>query len=399
MPSINPKMLLWARQTTGLSLEHAAKSLGITEARGISAIDRLSAIEAGDEQITRPLLLRMTKVYRRSLLAFYLNEVPSRGDRGQDFRSVREPEQGRENLLDALLRDVKARQNMVRSILEDDDTEALPFIGSMRISDGVQAVAKSISNTIKLELGEFRSQNNLEKAFSFLREKVELSGIFVLLVSNLGSHHSVLDVEVFRGFALADDMAPFIALNDQDAKPAWSFTLLHELAHLWLGATGVSDGNLESQIEKFCNNVASQILLPPDELSKAGIGPATSLIEAKSIIQDFANARHLSSSMVAYGLRNQGFISEATWRSLASIFRNGWVQARDLKKQRDKQINGGPDYYVVRRHKLGAGLLQFVSRSIDGGYLSHTKAARVLGVKARSVQRLLSGTLSMGNLV
>ncbi|MFY1080099.1 ImmA/IrrE family metallo-endopeptidase, partial [Escherichia coli] len=77
---------------------------------------------------------------------------------------------------------------------------------------------------------------------------------------NLGSHHSALNVELFRGFALSDKVAPFVVINDQDSEQAWSFTLLHELAHIWLGQTGVSGGRPTSVIETFCNDVAGRIL-------------------------------------------------------------------------------------------------------------------------------------------
>jgi Zn-dependent peptidase ImmA (M78 family) len=87
-----------------------------------------------------------------------------------------------------------------------------------------------------------------------------------LLAGNLGSHHSAIPVSAFRGFAIADPIAPFIVINDGDAKAAWSFTLLHELVHLWLGATGVSGGVPEMQIERFCNEVAGAFLLSPVDL-------------------------------------------------------------------------------------------------------------------------------------
>src|SRR3546814_16138482 len=73
---------------------------------------------------------------------------------------------------------------------------------------------------------------------------------YVLLIGNLGSHHSAIDIDAFRGFALADPIAPFVVINDRDAKTAWSFTLLHEVAHLWIGATGVSGGHFEGSTEQ-----------------------------------------------------------------------------------------------------------------------------------------------------
>jgi Zn-dependent peptidase ImmA (M78 family) len=94
-----------------------------------------------------------------------------------------------------------------------------------------------------MNLSDFRSQSSAEEAFSFLRSRAEEVGVFVLLKGDLGSHHTAIDLQTFRGFALADPVAPFVVINDQDSKSAWSFTLIHELAHLWLGQTGVRTRN------------------------------------------------------------------------------------------------------------------------------------------------------------
>jgi hypothetical protein len=84
------------------------------------------------------------------------------------------------------------------------------------------------------------SIERFEEAFAYLRQKVESSRIFVLLLGNLGSHHTNISVEIFRGFALADKIAPLAVISDNDAVSAWCFTTLHKVAHLWLGETGVS---------------------------------------------------------------------------------------------------------------------------------------------------------------
>jgi Zn-dependent peptidase ImmA (M78 family) len=118
--------------------------------------------------------------------------------------------------------------------------------------------------------------------------------VFVLLLGNLGSHHTNIDAEVFRGFAVADPLAPFIVINDQDARPAWSFTALHELAHLWLGATGVSGQSLEAQIERYCNDVAGEILLPTAEVTRVLAGlRRLPLPEAIETVTQFANQRNI----------------------------------------------------------------------------------------------------------
>lgn len=392
MPAAKPEILTWSRETAGLSVEEAAAKLGIKDARGVAAADRLAALEAGHGVPSRPLLLKMAKHYRRPLLTFYMSAPPRKGDRGEDFRSLPERQTQAEPLVDALVRDIRARQSMVRTILEDDEeAEPLQFVGSATMDEGVGALLASIRQTFGIDLAAFRAQGSSDAAFALLRTKVETAGVFVLLVGNLGSHHTALDVSAFRGFALADRIAPFIVINDQDAKSAWSLTLLHELAHLWLGATGVSGALAEGHVERFCNDVASNFLLPSTELQALGVARNTDQEIAARLISEFAQERLLSRSMVAYRLFRAGSLTEATWRQLVGRFQLEWRQARAAQRERDRGEEGGPNYYVVRRHRLGPALLRFVARNMSGGSLTPTKAGKVLGVKPRSVAPLLSG--------
>jgi Zn-dependent peptidase ImmA (M78 family) len=397
MPLVNPEILRWARETAGLSEEDAVRKLDISDTRNGTGLQRLRAYEEGKDPPSRPVLVKMAKQYRRPLLTFYMSAPPRAGDRGHDFRNVADHQAGAEPLIDALLRDVQARQSMVRSLLEDEEARPLPFIGSMTMDDGVGTVLASIRQTIAVEIAAFRAQRSPESAFALLRNGVEAAGIFVLLIGNLGSHHTTIDVEAFRGFALADPIAPFIVINDQDAKSAWSFTLIHELAHLWLGTTGVSGSEGDAQIEKFCNEVAGNFLLPANELALIQIDQAQDVAAVSRAISTFAEERHLSRSMVAYQLLQNDRLTRDAWSGLTRLFRDQWRAGRDAQRGRARQTDGGPNYYVVRRHRLGAALLQFVSRSLSDGALTPTKAGKVLGVKARSVEPLLSGAaLSAG---
>jgi Zn-dependent peptidase ImmA (M78 family)/transcriptional regulator with XRE-family HTH domain len=389
MPKVNPEILKWARETAGLSQADAVKKLGIGDARGVAAVDRLAALERGEVAPTRRQLLNMVQLYRRPLVTFYMAAPPRKGDRGQDFRNVPDRHTGAEALVDALVRDIRARQSMVREVLvNEEEARPLSFIGSMEMNEGIGAVLASIRQTIRLDLAEFRAQATPESAFALLRSRVEAAGVFVLLAGNLGSHHTAIDVAAFRGFALADAIAPFIVVNDQDTKPAWSFTLLHELAHLWLGTTGVSGAFADAQIEQFCNAVAAGFLLPPNELPLVGVNRHTAFGIATRLIAQFAEERHLSRTMVAYALFQAGFVDEPTWLGLTRVFNLQWRQSRAAIRER--QSDSGANYYIVRRHRLGSALLHFVSRNISDGVLTPTKASKVLGVKPRSVAPLLS---------
>jgi Zn-dependent peptidase ImmA (M78 family)/transcriptional regulator with XRE-family HTH domain len=398
MLNVNPEILRWAREAAHLTLEDAADELGLATARGIAGPDRLAALEAGEEEPTRPLLVRMARQYRRPLLTFYLSAPPRQGERGQDFRTLPSEHSRRDDaLVDALIRDVRARQAMVRALLEAEDEAApLPFVGSVLMPRGVQAVADAINRTLGLDIAHFRCgdpNNNRasKKGFDYLRDRAEKAGIYVLLIGNLGSYHTNFDVEIFRGFALADPIAPFVVINDRDAKTAWSFTLLHELAHIWLGQTGVSGENAASAIEQFCNDVAGRILLPDQELSGEARLRDASFETIVARVNEIADQRNVSCSLVAYKLYRQNVIDKRIWDQLHTFFRHQWIQNRLANRSKDQEHDGGPDYYVVRRHRIGARLIGLTSRMLTEGVLVPTKAAKILGVKPSSVYRLVAG--------
>ena len=386
MGAIRPEILRWARETAGLSLEDAAQALGFKETRGKTGPGRLAALEAGAEEPSRPLLLKMSQVYRRPLLVFYLSQPPKSGDRGQDFRTLPGPERYNPEL-DALIRDIKGRQGLIRSMLEDAESEPIGFIGTATMEMPITSLAARAAERMHFALAEFRAEKTHDMAFAYLRSKIEASGVFVLLLGNLGSHHTNIPVEIFRGFAVSDTIAPLIVINDQDARAAWSFTALHELVHLWLGDTGISGPEATNRVEQYCNDVAGEILLPAKDL--VAFPKLATLQNAITKISDFAEARRVSRLMVAYKLLRAGVINKPMWSELSAHFHKEWLAFRQRQTETQRASESGPSYYVVRRHRVGPALLRLVRRSLDEGNITYTKASRVLGVKPRNVEPLL----------
>jgi Zn-dependent peptidase ImmA (M78 family)/transcriptional regulator with XRE-family HTH domain len=388
MPNVKPDILQWARETAGFALEEAAKALDL-------APERLKALEAGDSAPTRPQLIKMMKRYRRSLLTFYLEKPPQKADRGEDFRTLpKDRSIAADALLDALLRDLRVRQSITReTLLDDEDFEPVKFVGTARRENGVATLVTDIRTTLSISCDGFRAQKSADEAFNYLRSAAHRAGVFVLLVGDLGSYHSAIPVQAFRGFAIADPVAPFVVINDRDAKVAWSFTLLHELAHLWLGTTGVSGPDADRDIEQFCNDVAGELLIPQQELAALDVPAKLPIDEAIGVIAAFARERKVSRQMVAYKLYRAGRIDWDRWSAINNRIREIWVQEQQRKKAQEKARDdeGGPNYYIVRRHRLGDALLSLVGRSVDSGLLPPSKAARVLGVRPRSVFPLLAG--------
>ena len=390
MPKINHEILTWARESFGLTIEEAAKRLILKDSNNSSGVEKLGEYENGKKEPTRPILLKMSKLYQKPLLMFYLERPPKKGNRGEDFRTLNNKVNPKDNAyIDVLIRNVKARQSLLRdTLLDEDEAIRLNYIGSANMKQSVSKIATDISKTLAFNLDQFRSNENIDGAFRYLRELAEQVGMYVLLIGNLGSHHTNIDAQTFRGFVLADEFAPFVIINDLDAKVAWSFTLLHEIAHLWLGQTGISGASDENKAEKFCNEIASEILLPSAEV--ANFSP--NLLDFDALARDiskFAQARNISSQLVCYRLYQIGTLDKGIWNKLNSFYTKSWLENQKKEKEKNKQKEGGPDYFIIRRQKLGRSIVRFAKRMIQSGALTTTRAGLLLGIKPLKVQKLL----------
>lgn len=396
MSAINPKLLIWARETAGFSLDDAATALDLKAAKGQTGVERLADLEAGKDQPSPSLLRRMSERYRRPLIAFFLREPPRPGDRGEDFRKIAgSPPPDFDPQLDALIRSVRARHTLIRSLLEDEESPLRKYVGSRKLTDGPQVVAGDISERLNFSLEKFRSAKDPSDAFAYLRARLEAIGAFVLLIGDLGSHHSKVGVSTFRGYSIADQIAPLVVINDNDARPAWSFTALHETVHLWLGQTGVSGAAHASAVEQFCNDAAGRLLLPPQELAILSRLRGLSLEQILAELSPFANDRNISRTMVAYQLLRTGVLNNSTYRQLAERLREDHQKSKEKEPITERE-GGGPNYYVVKRHRLGMALLSLAQRSIQDGALTPTKAAQLLSVKPVSVHALLDVNVAQG---
>ena len=310
-----------------------------------------------------------------------------------DFRVLSGNVPGAESVLvDALLRDVRTRQSMIRAVLEDEEeAQPLPFVGTAAVADGKAVVLAKLSALLGLDRWHYRAQSDADVAFRLLRTSAEAAGVFVLLKGDLGSHHTAIDVQVYRGFVIADEVAPLIVINDGDVKTAWSFTLLHELVHLLLGQTGITGAPADTPIERFCNDVAGEFLLLPAELDSLDLPAIEDLAELSDRIGEFARERHLSRAMVIYAALRRRLITPEVYSELRGRFRGQWIQECHERREQGRIEGTGPSYYVIRRHRIGNALLQLTRRMMDTGSLTTSKAAKILGVKPASVPALIDG--------
>ena len=184
---------------------------------------------------------------------------------------------------------------------------------------------------------------------------------------------------------IADRLAPFIVIKRNDALAAQSFSLLHEMVHILLGDTGISGFDAESrEEEQFCNDVASEYLLPSAMVSAIDI-PSGEISELLSTLEQFAEDWNVSRLLIAYRLYRIGKIELKLYQQFSEISRKRWQNHR----QQNSTDEIWADFCTIRRYRLGPALLNLVKRCVSEGVLSTTKAAIVMGVKPTQVGAIL----------
>jgi Zn-dependent peptidase ImmA (M78 family) len=143
------------------------------------------------------------------------------------------------------------------------------FVASMSVADDIVDAAARMRAELQFEVGE--RGPNYTRALRVLAEQAEARGVLVMINGVVGSNtRRKLDPREFRGFALADRVAPVVFVNGADTKAVQIFTLANELAHLWLGDTALSDADLVAQpsgkAERWCTAVAAEFLVPLQQL-------------------------------------------------------------------------------------------------------------------------------------
>lgn len=257
--AITPSVLNWAAEKAQGSLHSFAEQIAKRK------VDREQILEG---RLTIPQIEKLAKKARIPFGYLFLNEPPNLADvEIPDLRRVQDAVPLGDNFYQTL-EDVRTKQEWFIEYIKESGGVEVPFVG--RFKEGKRS-ASVIAADIKRELfisdDDRRKSSNAETYFSRLSEKIENAGVLVFKSSIVKSNtKQSLSEQEFRGFAITHKLAPIIFVNGRDAQVASVFTLMHELAHIWIGADGVSDVTAypNNPIEKLCNEIASRILVPND---------------------------------------------------------------------------------------------------------------------------------------
>jgi Zn-dependent peptidase ImmA (M78 family)/DNA-binding XRE family transcriptional regulator len=379
---ITPSVLIWAREQSGFSQNDIAIKLK-------KSLSEIAAWENGEYYPSISQARKLSEIYRRPLAVFYLPQPPAYFETLRDYRKV--PDQDTRafshELYDTIRRSSE-HQEWLREFLSDEGIDPLEFVGSANLLYSVSTLARVITETIGVTSQDQRKAKTRGDALRLWIKQVESKGVFV---SRKGS----VDPRECRGFAISDNIAPFIYLNSDDADAAQLFTLIHELVHIWIGSSGISNmnavGSYSSQdvenIEKFCNHVASLVLLD-DALFMTEWSNLRHESNLEYKIERLSQIFKVSEEVIARRLLQKSFITSETYNDLRQYYQERLLEIKEILKLKLKEKAGGPSYYTTILMNNGHSFTRTVLGAYGGGNISGRDASSLLNVKVNNLGKL-----------
>lgn len=358
--------------------------------RSLDGFPKLDAWERGEIRPTLKQLERFAKATFTPIGCLFLREAPVERVPIPDFRTVADTRLDRPsaNLLDTVYL-CQQRQDWYREFMRSTGEEAVDFVGSAQLDDNISEAGARIRRFLGLDIEERRRLPTWTDALRRFIGQADELGVLVMVSGVVGSNsRRSLDPREFRGFALADPIAPLIFINGKDTKAAQMFTLAHELAHLWLGSSGVSDVEaLEiggQETERWCNRVAAELLVPLHLLQAE--------YAARAPLSDELNrlARHfkVSTLVILRRVHDAGLLTRQAFPS---------AYAAEIDRLEALPGGGGGNFYLT----LGARVSQRFARAIVAstleGQTSFSESFRLLGFRKMATFNKLADNLGLGS--
>ena len=366
------EVLDWAAEKAGESLHSFAESVAKREK------DRA---RIADGCLTVPQAEKLAKKARIPFGFLFLAEPPEvTRPTIPDLRQVQDAEPLSDGFYETL-EDVLAKQHWFIEYLSEAGAGELPFVG--RFAGNERRNAEDIAADMRRELGitddDRRKSADPATYFSALSAKAEAKGVLVFKTSYVKAHtRRPLSEKEFRGFAIAHKLVPLVFVNGRDAEVAAVFTLMHELAHIWLGVTGVSDvtpSRFGNPVERLCNRIAANLLVPMDAFLERWAGPQD--------VEKLAKFFRVSKLVIARRALDNKLVDQAFYEEVAS------------STQRVKST-GKPTALVTIPIRNSKKFTRTIVASAMSGQTLLRDAASLLNVKPDTVVSLARGRAENG---
>jgi Zn-dependent peptidase ImmA (M78 family) len=359
--AVNPAILTWARERAGLEPEDLTRRFA-----------KLAAWEKGDAVPTLRQLEQFAKAVHVPIGYLFLREPLVETIPIPDFRLGR-ANRGRPspNLLDTIYM-CQGRQEWYRDYARIAGETSKEFVGSLTVKTGITEAAEQIRHVLGFDVDARRDCPTWTDALRMFVAQAEAAGVLVMCSGVVYNNtHRSLDPDEFRGFAIADPLAPLIFVNAADTKSAQMFTLAHELGHLWLGQSALTDTAPSTaptgDVEAWCNRVAAELLVPEAVLSQE----IRSGEVLDATIRRLARRFKVSTLVVLRRLHDIGILSSAGFHT---------AYEAELKHLLSIDRGSGGDFHVTEGVRVSKRFaLALVESTLEGQTL-YRDAMQMLGI-------------------
>ncbi|MFC9340687.1 ImmA/IrrE family metallo-endopeptidase [Streptomyces sp. NPDC057020] len=364
---VEPALLQWA-------VDRAGWTAAMIESRA----PRFHEWVSGEVRPTLKQLESFANATHTPFGLLFLAEPPEEPMPIPDMRTLRNQRISRPSvdLLDTIYC-CQSRQEWYREYALSQGFPPVPFVGEATTSSDPTAAAAKIRQILHFGLPERRAFNSGEDAQRKLIDRIESAGVLVMVSGIVGSDtHRKLNPEEFRGFALVDRLAPLIFVNGADTKAAQLFTMVHELAHVWLGESALSDAAMarrsDHDEELWCNQVAAEVLVPLVAIRSDYRGTAN-----RTELDRLSRLYRVSTLVVLKRLHDAGFFSWDEYRE-----RYAEEQSRIMSILMAKRAEGGGgNYYNTQPLRLSRQFARAVIADTVEGKTPYREAYQLLGTK------------------
>jgi Zn-dependent peptidase ImmA (M78 family) len=372
-------------------LAWAADRSGLDEATITAKFAAFPKWLARDADPTFKQLEEFARYTHTPLGYLFLAEPPTEAVPIPDFRTMGNLAIPRPSpdLLDTIY-DCQTRQEWYRDYAQAGGLAPPPFVGSVQSGGPVADVAATIRDALQFGTTRRASYRTQDDARGYLIKAIEDLGILVMVNGVVGNNtHRKLNTDEFRGFAIADPLAPLIFVNGADTKAAQLFTLIHELAHIWAGDTALSDADMSARNgqdkELWANKVAAEVLVPQAELR--AVWPASS---NTSDLERTAGRFRISTLVTLKSAFDAGLIG---WDDYRSRYRAEWDRIQEFLNERGS--GGGGNFYNTQPFRVGRHFARaVVSWTLEGRTLFSDAYALLGTAKHETFERLAEAVMA-----
>ncbi len=277
-----------------------------------------------------------------------------------------------------IFKDISFKQEWYKDYLINIGANELDFVGSFDVDSSTIDIAADIKRVIKLD-NLHKNTEDKNDYFNSLCNKIEEARILIMRNSVVvNSNNLKLDTKEFLGFCIADRFAPVIFINTADKTSAKIFTLMHELAHIWLGKTSVSDNSFDNYIEKKCNAIAAEVLVPTTLFMQEWSKCTEKKIEDKLL--QLSSHFKVSKMVITRVALTHNKINIEDYHSLYKK----QIDAINNKSQTQNK-KGGPNHKVMLAIKNSKIIKNTVSNLLKSGEINFKEASLLLNTKINKV--------------